>query len=139
MNDSRPFFQEQGAMKSRLPISRSIVALALALASTSAACHKATFVDPAYPKVQTAERWTDFFLFGLVGEENIDAHAVCGDQIAAVRTGGNVGTDVVSIITLGIYTPRKIYVTCAAPVPAVAVPPAEEAVVARNSSPEVSQ
>jgi len=30
-----------------------------------------------------------------------------------VRTRANVGTGVVSILTIGIYTPRKIYVTCA--------------------------
>jgi len=32
-----------------------------------------------------------------------------------VRTGANFGTGFLSVITLGIYTPHKVYVTCAAP------------------------
>jgi hypothetical protein len=31
-----------------------------------------------------------------------------------VVTGGNFGTGIVQFVTLGIYAPRKVYVTCAA-------------------------
>jgi hypothetical protein len=34
--------------------------------------------------------------------------------VAQVQTGANFGTGLVSILTIGIYTPRKVYVTCAA-------------------------
>jgi hypothetical protein len=32
--------------------------------------------------------------------------------VARVRTGGNFATGLVSFVTIGIYTPRKVYVTC---------------------------
>ncbi|MFL5412925.1 MAG: Bor/Iss family lipoprotein, partial [Myxococcales bacterium] len=35
-------------------------------------------------------------------------------RVAEVQTGGNLGTGVIYALTLGIYTPRKVYVTCAA-------------------------
>ena len=50
----------------------------------------------------------------MVGTEDIDVTRYCASQrLAMVRTGANVGTGVVSILTIGIYTPRKIYVTYA--------------------------
>lgn len=58
-------------------------------------------------------------MFGIVGTERVDVKKFCptGD-VALVRTGGNVGTGVVGALTIGIYTPRKVYVTCAASGPA---------------------
>jgi hypothetical protein len=83
----------------------------------SAGCYKATFHrDPQLVSGEQHEEWTNFYLFGLVGEEVIDVKRYCPiDKLAMVRTGANLGTGVVSFITLGIYTPHKIYVTCAAP------------------------
>jgi hypothetical protein len=34
--------------------------------------------------------------------------------VAQVQTGANFATGLVSFLTIGIYTPRKVYVTCAA-------------------------
>jgi hypothetical protein len=79
-------------------------------------CYKATFYkNPAVTKGQEHEEWTDFFVFGTVGTETVDVKKFCGAaEVAQVRTGGNVGTGLVGAVTLGIYTPRKVYVTCAA-------------------------
>jgi hypothetical protein len=78
------------------------------------ACFKATF-NPT-PKAASGgtlqEEWTDFFIFGLVGEQNFDAAGMCPSGVAQVRTGGNFGTGLVSALTIGIYTPRKVYVRC---------------------------
>ncbi|MCU0692597.1 MAG: Bor family protein [Polyangiaceae bacterium] len=61
------------------------------------------------------EEWTDFYIFGLVGSEEFDVHEFCGEApVAQVRTGGNFGTAIVGAITLGIYSPRKVYVWCQA-------------------------
>ena len=55
----------------------------------------------------------------MVGTEEIDVKEFCANGDAAViRTGANVGTGVISVLTIGIYTPRKVYVTCAAQSPA---------------------
>lgn len=105
-------------MRHPLFVKLLLLALAGAVIPTATGCHKATFVDPAYPtahKAPPVEAWTHFYLFGLVGEQNIDVRQVCQGEAALVRTGGNVGTDVLAVVTLGIYTPRKVYVTCASP------------------------
>lgn len=91
----------------------SLAFVALA-ASSSSGCHKATFIDPNAARGEEHEQWTDFFIFGLVGTEEQDVRRYCRGPVALVRTGGNVGTGIVTILTLGIYAPRKVYVTCAA-------------------------
>lgn len=78
-------------------------------------CYKATFIrDAAAVRGEEHDQWSTFFLFGLIGTEEVDVKEFCPDGDAAVvRTGGNFGTGFVGAITLGIYTPRKVYVTCA--------------------------
>ena len=90
--------------------------LLLALLIGQASCYKASFyTDPKLVRGLEHDRWTSFFVFGLVGTEVIDVRSFCEDKsIAEVKTGGNFATSFVSAITLGIYTPRKVYVTCAA-------------------------
>lgn len=87
---------------------------------TMSGCYKATFYKNASVlKGQEHEEWTDFFVFGAVGSQQIDVKKFCGNgEAAVVKTGGNVGTSLVGVLTIGIYTPRKVYVTCAANGPA---------------------
>lgn len=90
------------------------VLLSLFIGLTLPGCYKASFHrDPSVLRGEEHDEWSDFFVFGLVGEETYDVHRFCSDEVAEVRTGGNFGTGVVSVATLGIYTPRKVYVTCA--------------------------
>jgi Bor protein len=79
-------------------------------------CYKATFIrDPQAIKGVEQDRWVSFWLWGLVNEETFDVHEFCPDgRVAQVQTGGNFGTGIVSALTLGIYAPRKVWVTCAA-------------------------
>lgn len=88
-------------------------------------CWKATFYqNPQVVRGATHDEWSDFFIFGLVGSETFDVRDFCGaSEVAEVRTGGNVGTVLASILTLGIYAPRKVYVSCAATSSAVASTP----------------
>jgi hypothetical protein len=90
---------------------------ALALLLLGSGCYKATFIrDPTVVRGLEYDEWVGFFVFGLVNEQSIDVYRFCPDgQVAQVQTGGNLGTTLVSALTLGIYTPRKVYVTCAAP------------------------
>src|SRR5215207_5954732 len=91
-----------------------------ALLLGTSGCYKATFYKNAsVVKGEEHEEWTDFFVFGTVGSEHIDVKKFCPNgEAALVRTGGNVGTGLVGALTIGIYTPRKVYVTCAANGPA---------------------
>ncbi len=104
------------AILRRLNTRRLLIPLALAATLGSTGCYKATFFpDPSAVRGETHEEWSDFYVFGLVGTEHFDVSQFCKDgQAAMVRTGGNFGTGLVSVITIGIYTPRKVYVTCAA-------------------------
>jgi hypothetical protein len=77
-------------------------------------CYKNTFVNTGVTPGTEHDEWTSFFIFGLVGHEKIDVKKFCPGEVAMVRTGGNVGTVLVQALTIGIYSPRKVYVTCAA-------------------------
>jgi len=87
----------------------------LAALLAGAGCYKATFIrDPNAVKGVEQDQWLDFWLWGLVNEQSIDVKQFCPDgRVAQVVTGGNFGTGIVSVLTLGIYSPRKVYVTCA--------------------------
>jgi hypothetical protein len=90
------------------------LAAVCALMLSSTGCYKATFIaDARAPTVEpTHEEWDDFFLFGTTGEAKHDVRAYCAGGAAVVRTGGNFATGLVSVVTIGIYTPRKTYFTC---------------------------
>jgi hypothetical protein len=81
-----------------------------------AGCYKATFYqNPSAVAGARHERWSDFFIYGLVGSEHFDVRDFCGqDAVAEIRTGANFATGLVSLVTIGIYTPHKVYITCAA-------------------------
>lgn len=91
----------------------------LAACFATSSCYKATVVNDQVVTTSdpTYEEWTDFFIFGLVGTEDFDVRSHCNGPAGKVRTGGNAGTWVVSVLTIGIYTPRKVYIHCAGAAP----------------------
>lgn len=69
---------------------------------------------PNAPGHEIRERWLPSFAFGVFGEPALDVRDVCSSGAAnAVSVGANLGTVSLSILTLGIYTPRKVWVACA--------------------------
>lgn len=92
--------------------SRCAALLAACTALSTTGCYRATFIEPNGRAGVVHEEWTDFFLFGLVGDADFDVRDFCAAEPVKLRTGGNFGTGVVAIVTLGIYTPRKVYITC---------------------------
>ncbi len=79
-------------------------------------CFKATFDDHLVTPGVRHVQWRHRFIAGLVGDRDVDAHAFCPDgRFARIRTGGSLATSLVTIFTLFIYTPREVFVTCAAP------------------------
>src|SRR5689334_18756269 len=76
-------------------------------------CYKATFVeDPKVVAGREHDPWTAHFLWGLAGHEYVEVTDYCPDgKVQQIRTGGNFGTAVVGGLTLGIYSPRKVYIT----------------------------
>lgn len=60
------------------------------------------------------ERWLPSFVFGLFGDTAVDVRDVCPSGVAsAVSVGSNAGTVAVTVLTLGVYAPRKVWVACA--------------------------
>jgi Bor protein len=87
----------------------------LAVLLCAAGCYKATFIrDSNAVKGIEHDQWLDYWIIGAVGEQDIDVRRFCPDgRVAQVVTGGNFATGLVQIVTIGIYAPRKVYVTCA--------------------------
>lgn len=57
--------------------------------------------------------WTSTWIFGLVEAKPIDVRSLCPSGVAFVESKFTVGNWFGSLITLGIWTPRNVSVTCA--------------------------
>ena len=90
-------------------------AVLLAALFAGAGCYKATFIrDPNAVKGVEHDKWVDYWLWGLVNDQEVDVRQFCPDgRVAQVWTGGDFVSGLVNIVTLGIYSPRKVFVTCA--------------------------
>jgi hypothetical protein len=79
-------------------------------------CYRATFIsNPQVTRGVEHDQWNHFFIFGLVGEANLDVRQFCPDgRVAEVQTQETFLNGLVGLLTIGIYAPRTVYVTCAA-------------------------
>ena len=81
-------------------------------------CYKASAVDPKSPATSSSvdhSQWTHFFLYGAIGSYEHDIRELCPEGTSEVETGGNALTGLVSVVTIGLYMPRRINVTCSPP------------------------
>lgn len=89
----------------------------IAIAIGAIGC-QATFTQPRAAGERSRQRWSHFFLWGVVGHTEVDVRDFCASGRAAeVRTAADPLTVGVTLLTAGIYTPRKVRVTCAPPTP----------------------
>jgi hypothetical protein len=88
--------------------------LAAAFFSLLTGCFSTYLHDARFEPGPRHDEWRSFFFWGLAGHAEIDVHEFCPGEVREVAVGTNFGTWAVSFITLGIYSPQKIYVTCAA-------------------------
>ena len=92
-----------------------IVATIIA-ASLSAGCASyhavvKTGIEPGPRKVE--DKWADSWVGGLVPPDAVDAEPGCGEGgVAVVETRISFVNALVSTLTLGIYSPMEIIVTC---------------------------
>jgi len=91
---------------------RGLLLCAIALGG----CYRATFIsNPQVVRGVEHDQWNHFFIFGLVGETNLDVRQFCSDgRVAEVQTQETFLNGLVGLLTIGIYAPRTVYVTCAA-------------------------
>jgi hypothetical protein len=77
-------------------------------------CYHATIETGLQPSPQTVEKkWASGFIFGLVPPSTIETKAKCANGVAKVETQLSFLNQLVSALTLGIYTPMDIRATCA--------------------------
>ncbi|WP_158542742.1 Bor/Iss family lipoprotein [Lujinxingia litoralis] len=98
-------------------IRNGLMMLALALLVAGATgCYSNTFT---YPDRQSdgrvMEESRSFLLFGLVDNNDrpVVAHELCNGPVKSVETVQTFGNMCISCLTLNIYTPSTVRVTCA--------------------------
>lgn len=94
---------------------RGAHAVLLVAALFGVGCYHATIETGATPSAETVEnQWAHSFIYGLVPPATVSTAAKCTNGVARVETQQSFVNGLVHILTLGIYTPMSIKVTCAA-------------------------
>jgi hypothetical protein len=75
--------------------------------------------------------WTSTWIFGLVEAKPIDVRSDCPGGVALVETQMTFVNGVATVLTLGIWVPRTVTITCAG---AAATLPASARVLAADAS-----
>ncbi len=97
-----------------MTISRSAALLGAVVALSG--CYHATIETGLPPGNQTLEKaWASSWVLGLVPPSTVETASRCPNGVARVETKLSFLNMLVSAITLSIYTPMAIRVTCAGP------------------------
>ncbi|MBX3182013.1 MAG: hypothetical protein KIT72_10855 [Polyangiaceae bacterium] len=83
----------------------------VSLALLGAGCFRVSFVE-APTRAPSESHWQHHFLFGLVGDPELDARDVCPQGAAELSWSNGILTTGLTLITLGVYTPRELHVSC---------------------------
>jgi hypothetical protein len=111
-----------------------IRALCVASLFTLGACYHATVETGATPSTVVIDKpFASAWIYGLVPPSTVSTAERCPDGVAKIETQHTFVNQLVGFLTLGIYTPMQIRVTCAARGSASADPAALR-VVARGTS-----
>lgn len=78
------------------------------------ACFRQVIQTGRTPAATVIDRpWTHTWLWGLVPASPIDVTSQCRTGVATVVTEQSFLNGLVSILTIGIYSPRHVTITCA--------------------------
>lgn len=79
-------------------------------------CYHATIETGLPPGTQKIEKpWASSWVYGLVPPQTVETASRCPNGVAKVETQISFLNGLVALITLAIYTPMTIVVTCAGP------------------------
>ena len=85
-----------------------------ALLLMSAGCYHAAIESGRKPGNDKIEKeWASGWAWGLVGPEPIEAQSTCTSGLSKVETEHSFLNGLVGVVTIGIYTPMHLTVTCA--------------------------
>ncbi len=72
-----------------------------------------TGCTPHAVRPQVYRAWVNGFAFGLVGSRAVDVRDVCpSGEATLVRTRQSFATVTLSVVSLGLYTPRQVELHC---------------------------
>lgn len=97
---------------------RTAVVVAITTLATTG-CFKATFSDARFQPAAERDVWVDEYVYGLVGSPELDVRDYCGAQPARVGLFENGWSFTLTLLSLGLYTPRVATIACAAPASSV--------------------
>ncbi len=99
---------------------------ALAIAVAASGCYKNTYMTtkPQGGAIHTQK--AVFFLWGLVGEENVDLKSICPQGVAWFQNRMEPVDWVLGCLTCGIYQPLTVEVRCASGSAYLAVPDVDQ-------------
>ena len=86
--------------------------LVVAISLLFAGCGAATFSEPRFARSERHDVWLHHYLYGLVGQRELDARRYCARGVANVRVFESGSSLALSILTLGVYTPIVARVEC---------------------------
>jgi hypothetical protein len=80
--------------------------------ATATGCYTVRFQSSLPPGGDRYEEKGHFFLWGLVGEKEVDLKKLCPAGPSRWQNQQNFGDGVLGFVTLGIYIPRTVNVEC---------------------------
>lgn len=78
-------------------------------------CFKVQALMPDAIPAERHTQWVNGFFFGSVGGTVDAAHYCGGRPVASIETKRSVGNYLIELVTLGIYTPSHVSITCGQP------------------------
>ena len=117
-------------------MTKFLFALAFCMMALSG-CYTATIETNLPPSNMTIqENWVAGWIFGLVPPKTVETAAQCPHDVAKVMTQLSFANQLVGLLTLGIYTPMTIQVTCAEASETSLIDPKDTFAVSKDASPK---
>ncbi len=93
---------------------RKQIAIVMCCLFVTAGCYHATIETTATPSTVLIEQgFASSWIYGLVPPSPVETAAKCPNGVAKIETQISFVNGLVGVLTLGIYTPMSIKVTCA--------------------------
>lgn len=105
---------------------RKLVFLAAASLVALSGCYKVSHTTGAPKAGGSHTEKASFFLWGLVGEADVNVDQICPSGVAWFQNRAEFVDSVVGCITCGLYQPMTIEVVCASGSSYLAVPDVEQ-------------
>lgn len=83
------------------------------LIGATTGCYRNTIGTELPPSHVEHEEVVQFFLWGLVGEKSFDMNRLCPTGVSRIYERQEVPEVLFNCVTLGIYTPVRVTLTCA--------------------------